>query len=101
MHINKIKTKGVIMKKTIKQRTDELTKKAVIKRITNIKDLKYAYPEDCDSLKKRKRFRHKVRARIKTLNKELLAILNTPKHKGIRKAHRILEKYEAEVLIAA
>ena len=89
------------MKKSIKQRTDELTKKAVIKRITNIKDLKYAYPEDCDSLKKRKRFRHRVRARIKKLNKELLVILNTPKHKGIRKVHKVLETYEAEVLMAA
>ena len=86
---------------TKKASADQRTKDAVIKKITDKKDLKYNYPKSCDNLKGRKKFRHQVRAKVVQLNKQIVKIKANPKMKGLQKAKKALVKYESKVLQSA
>ena len=82
---------------------NQRTKDAVIKKITDKKDLKYNYPKSCDDLKSRKKFRHQVRAKVQQLGKKVAQIMATPKakRKGLAKANKALDTYQAKVMKAA
>ena len=53
------------------EKADEATKAAVVKKITEKKDLTYKYPTDCDDLNKRKQFRAKARKALEKLEKNV------------------------------
>lgn len=75
-----------------KAKTDEVTKAAIAKKITEKKELMYKYPEGCDDLAKRKSHRAKIRKGLQRLEKAL-KVAN--KGKGDEKPEAIEAKIKA------
>lgn len=58
---------------------DNQSATAVVKKITKEKDLKYNYPEDVDTLAKRKKFRAEVRRTIGALERTIAKLMGSDK----------------------
>lgn len=71
--VSKDKLKALAAKATPTkaEATTAEVKKELVKKITEKKDLKYIYPEDCITLEMRKKFRHKTRQLLATYSKKL------------------------------
>jgi endo-alpha-1,4-polygalactosaminidase (GH114 family) len=58
-------------KKSKDKKVDEENIKNVEKKITDKKDLLYIYPQNCDTLPERKKFRHSVRRKVRAFEKKI------------------------------
>ena len=76
---------------------DEITKGAVKVATTVMRDIKYNYPDDINNPEKRKAWRQKTRAKLKSLE---AAIAKAEGQKSIKAAHAALDKFKKEVLTA-
>jgi len=81
---------------------------ATVKEITDKKDLKYIYPEDQNTLEKRKKFRAGVRAKIRSFEKQVKKLMDIPEaeltksqKKDLVNAEKEFATYSKTVLVAA
>ena len=63
---------------------DNQSATAVVKKITNEKDLKYNYPADCDTLPARKKFRAEVRRNIASFEKDIAKLMGSDKKEDVK-----------------
>lgn len=75
------------------ERADKKTDAAVIKAITDRKDLKYHYPEDATTKETRKAFRTKARAALKRHTKDLKAAKKAGEQSKIDAEMKAFEKF--------
>lgn len=99
----KKKKKATVEPTTEKEKSlDKKTAIAVVKSITEVKDLKYIYPADVDSLDKRKKFRAEVRRKIAAQEKEIakLAASDLPEdQKLLESKSKAYDKYAKTVYV--
>ena len=81
-----------------KAKTDKATATAVVKKITDRKDLTYNYPKEADSLEKRKAFRAKCRKKVKSLEKNLRLITKGKREGKVKDAEKELAEFKAKNL---
>lgn len=79
-------------------KADAATDAAVIKKITDRKDLKYIYPADCTTLSARKAFRTQARAALKRLQKALKVATNSNEQAKIAAAQKELDAFKKQTL---
>jgi hypothetical protein len=71
MKASKEKIAKLKTKKQQENKVDKANTTALVKKITDKKNLVYKYPEDCDTIEKRKAFRTKARKTLTKLEKNL------------------------------
>lgn len=81
-----------------KAEIDQTSKAAIMKKITEKKDLKYIYPADCTNLADRKKFRHSVRQSLKQYTKKLHQIKKGKIEGNLEKATKEFNTYRKSVL---
>jgi hypothetical protein len=110
--VAKSKTDKATVKKATKGQIEELSKKvkskkeqsdaasteAVVKKITEKKDLKYKYPKEVDSLDERKKFRHTVRRKINAFLKELKLVKAGKREGDFEKIEKEFNAFKNQVL---
>lgn len=88
-----------------KKKLEGETAKAVVRAITEEKDLKYIYPADIDTLDTRKTFRAGVRRKLKAFDKEVEKLQKAVEDKNLKEDKVLLKSklteyaaYQKEVL---
>ena len=101
------KAKKEPVSKEGKEKLNGETAKAVVKKITEKKDLKYKYPNDIDTLPKRKTFRAEVRRKLEAFRKSVIKLETAIETKPLKEDKVLLKKvyadyeaYSLEVLAA-
>ena len=77
---------------------DQVNKAVITKKITDKKDLKYIYPEDCIDLPSRKAFRTRVRAKLEQLTRKVKMVEKGKIEGDLTKVQKEVEAYRKQVV---
>ena len=91
-------SKEAIKKVDSKAKADKASAAAVVRRITDKKDLTYIYPKDADTLEKRKAFRAKTRKKIKSLEKDIKLKSKGKREGSVKEAEKALAAFKEKNL---